>query len=114
VFTGKDIDDGDLLQIYRAATLFVYPSKAEGFGIPPLEAAALQIPVLCSNTSAMKDFAFFGPCHFDPYDFSSFKQLLRSILENPPTTAFLAEIATIVRREYSWSHSAEKLVGLLS
>jgi glycosyltransferase involved in cell wall biosynthesis len=114
VFITNDIDDEDLLAIYQATTLFVYPSKAEGFGIPPLEAAALKIPVLCSNTSAMKDFAFFGDNHFDPYDYGQFKQKLKNILEHPPSTAFLRRVAEIIRQEYSWQQSAEKLFGLLA
>ena len=44
----KEINDTDLLTFYRAAKVFVYPSKAEGFGIPPLEAAACRIPTLLS------------------------------------------------------------------
>ena len=56
-----ETSDEDLLAFYAAATLFIYPSKAEGFGIPPLEAAALKTPVICSNTSGMSDFSFLGP-----------------------------------------------------
>lgn len=113
IFIGKDVDDEDLLGIYRAATLFVYPSRAEGFGIPPLEAAALKIPVLCSNTSAMKDFTFFNANHFDPNDYGQFRQKLKAMLESPPDAAFLSEVSGTIRREYSWESSAEKLAGLL-
>jgi glycosyltransferase involved in cell wall biosynthesis len=114
IFKSRDIDDEDLLEIYRAAALFVYPSKAEGFGIPPLEAAALKIPVLCSNTSAMKDFAFFGENHFDPYDYELFREKLKNILDLPPATAFLEQVAGVIRQEYSWGRSADKLFGLLA
>ena len=109
IFISADIDDKDLLGFYRAATLFVYPSKAEGFGIPPLEAAALKIPVLCSNTSAMKDYTFFGPNHFDPNDYDQFRQKLKAVLENPPGPAFLSEVSDTIRREYSWERSAKNL-----
>jgi len=48
----ENISDQDLRLLYQAADLFVYPSKAEGFGIPPLEAGALKVPTICSNTTA--------------------------------------------------------------
>lgn len=114
IFIDSGVKDDDLLEMYRAASLFVYPSKAEGFGIPPLEAAALGVPVLCSNTSAMKDFSFFGANHIDPYDYPAFKQRLRQTLTAPPDPAALAEVTATVRREYSWEASAAKLLGLLA
>jgi glycosyltransferase involved in cell wall biosynthesis len=113
VHIDSGIKDGDLLEMYRAATLFVYPSKAEGFGIPPLEAAALRIPTLCSNSAAMKDFSFFGRNQIDPYDYTAFRQRLQEVLADPPDQAFLDEVSAIVRREYSWEVSALKLYELL-
>ena len=113
VHIDSGIKDGDLLEMYRAATLFVYPSKAEGFGIPPLEAAALRIPTLCSDSAAMKDFSFFGRNQFDPYDYPAFRQRLQEVLADPPDQAFLDEVSAVVRREYSWEVSALKLYGLL-
>lgn len=109
VFLHNNIDDNDLLEFYRAADLFVYPSKAEGFGIPPLEAAALGIPVICSNTSAMSDFTFFGATHIDPNDHDVFVRTLEETLSHPPDDAYLKKIAAIVQQKYNWRHSAEKL-----
>ncbi len=45
---------------YKFSDLFVYPTIAEGFGIPPIEAAAANIPVISNNSTAMSDFTFFG------------------------------------------------------
>jgi glycosyltransferase involved in cell wall biosynthesis len=113
ILLDSQVKDEDLLEIYQAARVFVYPSKAEGFGIPPLEAAALRIPVLCSNTSAMKDFSFFARNHIDPYDFPAFKDRLNEVLTNPPDEAFLQAVAQIIRTDYSWENSALKLYNLL-
>jgi glycosyltransferase involved in cell wall biosynthesis len=113
IFISSELKDEDLMQAYRAAAAFVYPSKAEGFGIPPLEAAALKTPVICSNTSAMKDFTFFGDNLIDPYDYNLFKQKLSGLLASPPGEDYLEEVARVVRREYTWEHSALKLYNLL-
>lgn len=113
IFINSKIGDDELLQFYRAATAFVYPSKAEGFGIPPLEAAALQIPVICSNTSAMSDFSFFGRDHIDPLNYDLFKTKLTDVLDRLPDETYKNNLSRIIRQEYSWTQSAERLYQLI-
>ena len=55
IFYFPSISQEDLVFFYQAARLMVYPSKAEGFGIPPLQAAALRTPVFCANTTAKRE-----------------------------------------------------------
>jgi glycosyltransferase involved in cell wall biosynthesis len=113
VFISSKINDDDLLSFYRAASLFVYPSKAEGFGIPPLEAAAVKIPVICSNTTAMRSFTFFGKNHLDPGDYERFRSGLSAIIQSPPGEISLERIAEKIRQEYTWERQAEKLYSLI-
>ena len=103
------MDDNDLLEFYRAAEVFVYPSRAEGFGIPPLEAAALGTPVICSNTSGMEQFSFFGEYHIDPFDLDGLKTKLVKILQTPPPSGILEERSALIRQQYSWDRAAEAL-----
>ncbi|MEM8909656.1 MAG: glycosyltransferase family 1 protein, partial [Bacteroidota bacterium] len=105
----KNIDDQDLLAFYRAARVFTYPSKAEGFGIPPLEAAACGIPTLCSNSTAMKDFDFLEEWAFSPYDQERYEQLLLKTLNHPPSKTRLQHISQHVQQNYSWATSAQRL-----
>lgn len=107
IFMDHRVDDDDLIEFYRAAEVMVYPSKAEGFGIPPLEAAALRIPVICSNSSAMEQFTFFGDNHIDPSDLPLLTARLAAILENPPLTGQLAALSDTVGRTYSWGRAEE-------
>ena len=113
IFMHQNADDADLLQFYRAAQVFVYPSKAEGFGIPPLEAAAVKIPVLCSNSAAMSDFTFFGTNHFDPGNYPLFKNKLAAIANAEPDTTELENIAAIVKQRYNWQQAAAALHQLI-
>ena len=53
-FTGF-VEDDDLPNIYRGANFFVFPSKYEGFGLPPLEAMACGTPVLSSDAASMPE-----------------------------------------------------------
>lgn len=113
IFMQNTINDNDLLQFYRAAQVFVYPSRAEGFGIPPLEAAAVKIPVLCSNISAMSDFDFFGAFHFDPANYPVFKNKLGVLLNAVPGKTDLENLAATVQQQYDWKKSAETLYQLI-
>jgi len=108
------IDDTELLHFYRAAEIFIYPSKAEGFGIPPLEAGAAKVPVICSNTSAMKDFTFFGDYHVDPTDSELLRQKLSDLIKKNPEQAQLDAISETIKEQYSWKTSAEKLYHLIT
>ncbi len=64
----------DLKKWYKNADLFLYPSKAEGFGIPPIEASVAGVPVICNDKTAMSDFKFYKE---DLIDFEN-KDLLDS------------------------------------
>jgi glycosyltransferase involved in cell wall biosynthesis len=103
------VDDAGLLDFYRAADAFVYPSKAEGFGIPPLEAAALKVPVICSNSSAMEGYSFFEEYHINPVDPGLLRSKLSAIIDDPPGEGWLSGLSTRIRREYSWELGAERL-----
>ncbi|MBV9986095.1 MAG: glycosyltransferase family 4 protein [Chitinophagaceae bacterium] len=113
ILTDHAVSDAELLLFYQAASLFVYPSKAEGFGIPPLEAAAARIPVICSNSSAMKEFDFFGDRHIDPADHTGFRNAIAAALEQEPDNDRLAAIAETIRQRYSWDRSAATLQQLV-
>jgi glycosyltransferase involved in cell wall biosynthesis len=113
IFIHSRINDKDLLGFYRAAQVFVYPSKAEGFGIPPLEAGALKIPVLCSNASAMSDFTFFGDNHFDPTNQEEFNNKLERVIANDKEDRNLLFVSDTIRDQYSWESSAQKLYELI-
>lgn len=112
IFIKSDAPDSELLLFYRAADVFVYPSKAEGFGIPPLEAAAAKVPVICSNTSSMVDFTFFEKNHIAP-DYDSVKNALQSVINEPPGQPALSAIAETIHKRYSWAGSAEQLEQLI-
>lgn len=68
---------------YSAATVFVYPSEAEGFGLPPLEAMACGAPVICSNTSSLPEVVGDAAITVDPHDISALRDALVEVLTTP-------------------------------
>jgi len=105
----RGLSDATLLELYRAATLFVYPSKAEGFGIPPLEAGVLGVNTICANATAMQDFNFFKNNHIPPDNLALLKTTIWLNLNLPPSQIELNNIAQLIRQKYSWKASAEVL-----
>lgn len=113
-FRIEQVDNDSLLKFYRAAKLFVYPSKAEGFGIPPLEAAAMKIPVLCSDKTAMSDFTFFNDRFFDPLNQQEFEYKLTAMLSAKEDTVKNQAISDAIKQQYSWQSSAKTLLSLVN
>ena len=114
VLIRSGIADEDIQDIFRAAELFVYPSRAEGFGLPPLEAAAAGVPVLCSNATAMSDYTFFGEDSVDPSQYALFRDKLAEMLERPVDRQRLERIAQTVGERYSWPGTARKFFETLT
>ena len=102
----------DLVAVYKQAALFVFPSFAEGFGIPPIEAVAYSCPTLCSNQTAMAEFDFFHECFFSPYDIRELKNKIMYFIQNDVTQICEALQKEIVAR-YNWKNVGEKLYQLI-
>lgn len=109
----NDISETDLLEFYRASKVFIYPTFAEGFGIPPLEAAALKIPVLSANNTALEDFYFFKPYQIDISDLELFKNKLNEMLENN-NQHNLINIQKEIKKKYTWEQSSKEFLNILN
>jgi glycosyltransferase involved in cell wall biosynthesis len=114
IFWVEQVENEDLDLFYCASKLFVYPSKAEGFGIPPIEAAVFNVPVLCSSATAMQDFDFFSPYHFEPNQEDEFELQLKTMINFPPSETFTNNIAMKVLEKYNWNNSGNLFYELLT
>lgn len=104
------VSQDELKYWYRACELFVYPSLAEGFGIPPIEAAAAGVPVICHNDTAMADYDFLGENLADLRDERKLLNLVDKNLTSPPPVDKLKQISDEVRSRYNWRKSAQVLI----
>ncbi len=107
------ISNDDLLEFYKAAKVFIYPTFAEGFGIPPLEAGALKIPVICSKNTALYDFKFFEPYHIAADNIDLLKNKLIEIL-NDKNEENLVKIQNHIKEKYSWEKSSQILMQAIA
>jgi len=105
------VTDAFLAEAYAAARLFVYPSRSEGFGLPPLEAMALGCPVLVCNTSALPEICGDAAYYFEPDSLESLVSgLKRGVLARNEHSKSAA-VDHILSR-YSWEKCAAQTLAL--
>ncbi|MFY0593249.1 glycosyltransferase family 4 protein [Roseivirga sp.] len=114
IFFLESIPYSDLVSFYRHCRLFVYPSFSEGFGLPPLEAACLGVPVICSNTTSLEDYTFFGKYHIDINEAGSLEAAIKDAVENPISVEKVEEIRQTVLKTYSWETIGKQFHNLLT
>lgn len=104
-----DVCDRTLPALYRHAQVFVYPSFAEGFGMPPLEAMASGVPVITTRSTAIPEVVGEAGILVPLCDIEALQIALERLVGNP---ALRAELATagLARAEcFTWRRSAEVL-----
>lgn len=101
------VDDEVLSGLYRAATVFVFPSLAEGFGLPVLEAMAHGTPVVTSAGTATEEVAGDAAVLVDPTDSASIAAGVSAVIADDATTMKLIERGRRRAAERSWRATAE-------
>ncbi|MFW5330329.1 glycosyltransferase family 4 protein [Hydrogenophaga sp. ZJX-1] len=107
------ISDGELRALYESAGLFLFPSRYEGFGVPPLEAMSLGCPVVSSDSSAMPEVLGNAAAYFPSNDIDSFSNRIQELTAPlAPTDQFRKE-GHLRAKKYTWANSAAELANLL-
>ena len=101
------VDSVDLVRLYNAAKLFVYPSFFEGFGIPPLEAMACGTPVVVANATSLPEVVGDAGIYFDPFNVEDIKEAIKKML----TDEKLREESVLKNpeqvRKFTWKKSSD-------
>jgi glycosyltransferase involved in cell wall biosynthesis len=108
----EDVDDEALPVLLRHARLMAYPSQAEGFGMPVLEALASGIPVITSNVTSLPEVAGSAAWLISPENIGQLAEALRQALSETPE-ARQARIDRGLRhaRQFSWKYSAASFLA---
>jgi len=112
IFPGY-VPDKDLQYLFQGALAYVFPSKYEGFGIPPLEAMANDCPVLSSNVASMPEILGDAPLYFSPENESELEVLTRKIVSNSEIRNELIERGREQIKKYSWFSCAKMTKSVL-
>jgi glycosyltransferase involved in cell wall biosynthesis len=106
------VPEHDLVALYNAAEVFVYPSLYEGFGLPVLEAMACGTPVVSSAAGSIPEIAGDAVSWIDPYSAESISRGIRGVLEAPGLASRLRAIGLAQANRFSWEQTAKKMLDL--
>jgi len=105
------LDDSDLAGLMEEATGLLFPSRYEGFGIPPLEAMVHGCPVIASDIRAVKEVCENAALYFDPSNANQLAARMRELLMEPARTR--QERCKLGREraaQFTWQNSARAIV----
>lgn len=107
----EHVSDSALPALYRHARVFVYPTLAEGFGMPVIEAMASGVPVITSNTTALPEVAGEAALLIDPYSVPALSGCIERLLCNETLAQRLVAAGFEQARRFAWEAEAEKLTS---
>ena len=100
------VSDEKLAELYSNASLFIYPSVYEGFGIPPLEAMACGCPVIISNASTLPEVCSDAAYFIDPLDYHTIRDGIIRVLSDSSIQNTLKLKGLAHAKQFSWTKSA--------
>jgi glycosyltransferase involved in cell wall biosynthesis len=89
------VSDGELRALYESASIFVYPSFYEGFGIPPVEAMTCGCPVLVDPSSALPESCGDAALYYDPSSPDDISEKIASLLDSPKVALELSALGKL-------------------
>ena len=113
VFTGY-LGDEELRALYSAASVFVYPSIYEGFGLPVLEAMACGAPVVTSDIPSISETAGKAARLVSPNDVQALAKNVVDLLENKGEQQYLSQAGIKHSQQFSWEKAARATLDVYS
>lgn len=108
----ENISTDKLRKLYNSCDLLVYPSHAEGFGLPPMEAMACGLPVVSTNVGAIPDYAGETALLSEPDNPKELARSIMAMIENGKQRVKMSEEGCRRIQAYTWEKSTDKLERL--
>ncbi|MGZ3628304.1 MAG: glycosyltransferase family 4 protein [Ktedonobacteraceae bacterium] len=106
------IEEEDKPAIYSGASVFVFPSLYEGFGLTPLEAMSCGTPVICSNRTSLPEVVGDAAINFDPDNVREMVQAMHSVLTNDELQADLRARSLRRASQFNWQKTAIETIDV--
>ena len=104
------VDAATLRDLYARATMLAFPSRYEGFGLPPLQALACGLPVVAARIPVVEEVLGDCPAYAEPGDVESFAAAFKSVLDAVPADRI--ERGRTRARAFTWSSVAQRMMGV--
>ena len=111
-FTGY-IEDSKLIEIYKQASLFVFPSSDEGFGLPPLEAMGFGVPTIVSDCASLPEVVGNQEALFNIDSTSDLTNKIESVLKDEVLRNRLKVSGLEQSKKFSWEKSAAQALEFI-
>jgi glycosyltransferase involved in cell wall biosynthesis len=108
-FSGH-VEDPELRALYASAAVFAFPSRYEGFALPPLEAMSMGAPVVCSDAAALPEVVGTAAALVPPGDDAAMAAAIRRVLDDPAERERLVAAGRARASRLSWAATAEATV----
>ena len=108
----KGITSDELAAIYQLATLFIYPSIFEGFGIPIIEALFSKTPVITTNSGVFPEAGGPHTIYVDPYDIREMEEKITFLLANPDIRKTIADKGFEFAQQFNDEVIAKNMMGI--
>lgn len=110
-FVGK-LNDDELVALYSGASVFVFPSLYEGFGLPPLEAMACEVPVIASNRSSVPEVVGDAAVTVDPCNVDEFANAIDMAIEDKKLRSDLIQKGLNRLNNFSLEKFTKETIGV--
>lgn len=107
------VDAKDKPALYNLATVFVYPSIYEGFGLPPIEAMACKTPVISSFTSSLVESVADAGVLIDPNNINDIAQAINKLLNEPDLREELIKKGLEHSKKFNWDDASQKILKII-
>jgi glycosyltransferase involved in cell wall biosynthesis len=106
------VSDEELVSLYSAADLFLFPTLWEGFGFPVLEAMSCGLPVITSNVSCLPEIANGAAELVDPNSSESIATAINTVMRNKQRREQMIELGLQRVSEFSWERTAKQTLDV--
>lgn len=106
------VPDTDLPTLYKNASLYVFPSLYEGFGLPALEAMQYDLPVISSNHTCLPEILGDAAVYFDPKNPHDIAAVAQTVLQDKNTSKKLVKNGKKTLQKYSWHSTASQTLSI--
>lgn len=112
ILTGN-VSEDCLVEWYRGALFFVFPSLYEGFGLPLVEAMNFALPIVCANNSAVSEVVGDMAITFDEYNVSDMAEKILTVFQDKDLRQDLAQKSLSRASFFSWQKAAQQTSDVL-